>query len=109
MVLINDFGYDQVFARMVTAMGKPGDTLVVLSTSGNSPNVIEACKAAREQGLTVVGLLGKGGGAIREDCDVAVVVPLATTSDRIQEIHIKVLHGVIEAVERRMFPENYEG
>jgi len=105
--IANDFGFDQVFARMVQAMGKQGDTLVAISTSGSSPNVIEACKAARAKGLTVVGLLGKGGGAMREHCDVAVVVPLATTSDRIQEIHIKVIHGVIEAVERRLFPENY--
>lgn len=105
--IANDFGYDQVFARMVRAMGRQGDALVALSTSGNSPNVIEACKAARERGITVVGLLGKGGGPMRELCDIAVVVPLATTSDRIQEIHIKVLHATIEAVERRLFPENY--
>jgi D-sedoheptulose 7-phosphate isomerase len=105
--IANDFGYDQVFARMVEAHGRTGDLLVVLSTSGNSPNVLEACRAARARGLRVVGLLGKGGGPIREECDVAVVVPLATTSDRIQEIHIKVLHCVIEAVERLMVPENY--
>lgn len=106
--IANDFGYDQVFARMVRAMARPGDVLVALSTSGNSPNVIEACKAAREKGVHVVGLLGKGGGPMRELCDVAVVVPLATTSDRIQELHIKVLHTTIEAVERRLFPANYE-
>lgn len=103
----NDFGFEQVFARMVEAYGRPGDVLVALSTSGESGNVVEACKAARRRGLTVVGLLGRGGGAAREHCDVAIVVPLATTSDRVQEVHIKVLHAVLEAVERRMFPGNY--
>lgn len=105
--IANDFGWEQVFARMVDAFAKPGDALVVLSTSGNSPNVLAACRAARAKKATVVGLLGKGGGAARDLCDVAIVVPLATTSDRIQEVHIKVLHAVIEAVERRLFPSNY--
>lgn len=106
--IANDFGYEQVFARMVEAYGKPGDALVAISTSGQSPNVLAACRAARRRGVSVVGLLGKGGGAMKELCDVAVVVPaLAVTTDRIQEIHIKVIHAVIEAVERRMFPANY--
>jgi D-sedoheptulose 7-phosphate isomerase len=103
----NDFGYDEVFAREVEAYGKPGDLLVAISTSGNSPNVLRACQVARERGITVVGLLGKGGGKMLELVDIPIVVPVATTSDRIQEIHIKVLHIAIEAVERRMFPENY--
>jgi D-sedoheptulose 7-phosphate isomerase len=107
--IANDFGYDQVFARQVRAHCGERDTLVALSTSGSSPNMLEACRAGRDVGATVVGLLGKGGGAMRDLCDVAVVVPLATTSDRIQEIHIKVLHAVIEAVERRMFPDAYAG
>jgi D-sedoheptulose 7-phosphate isomerase len=105
--IANDFGYDQVFARMVEALARPGDLLVVLTTSGNSPNIVAACEAARARDVRVVGLLGKGGGPVRELCDAALVVPLATTSDRIQEIHIKVLHAVIEAVERRLFPANY--
>jgi D-sedoheptulose 7-phosphate isomerase len=105
--IANDFGYDQVFARQVEALGKPGDLLVALSTSGNSPNVVRAAEAARARDVRIVGLLGKGGGALRELVDVPIVVPLATTSDRIQEVHIKVLHIVIEAVERRMFPANY--
>jgi D-sedoheptulose 7-phosphate isomerase len=103
----NDFGYEAVFARMVEAYAKSGDALVALSTSGESANVLRACEAARGKGVTVIGLLGKGGGRIKALCDVAVVVPLATTTDRIQEMHIKVIHGVIEAVERRMFPANY--
>jgi D-sedoheptulose 7-phosphate isomerase len=105
--IANDFGYDEVFAREVAAYGKSGDLLVCLSTSGNSPNVLRAVEEARARGVRTVGVLGKGGGRLRELVDVAVVVPLATTSDRIQEVHIKVLHIVIEAVERELFPANY--
>ena len=105
--IANDFGYDRVFARMVEAYGREGDLLVALSTSGSSPNVLAACEEARARGIKVIGLLGKGGGPMKDLCDVAIVVPEATTSDRIQEIHIKVLHIAIEAVERRLFPENY--
>ena len=105
--IANDFGYDEVFARLVAAYGKGGDLLVALSTSGNSPNIQRACAAARERGVKVVGLLGKGGGAVKDLVDIPIVVPRAQTSDRIQEIHIKILHIAIEAVERRMFPGNY--
>jgi len=105
--IANDFGYDEVFARQVEAHGKPGDLLVALSTSGNSPNILRACDVARERGVKTVGLLGKGGGKLKERVDIPIVVPLATTSDRIQEVHIKVLHIAIEAVERGLFPENY--
>jgi len=105
--IANDFGYDEVFARQVEAQGKQGDLLVAISTSGNSPNVQRAVEVAKGMGITVVGLLGKGGGALLEAVDIPIVVPLATTSDRIQEVHIKVLHIAIEAVERRLFPENY--
>ncbi len=105
--IANDFGYDEVFARQVEALGRKGDLLVAISTSGNSPNILRACEVARERGLTIVGLLGKGGGKLLKQVDIPIVVPLATTSDRIQEVHIKVLHIAIEAVERRMFPTNY--
>lgn len=105
--IANDFGYEEVFAREVEAYGKKGDLLVAISTSGNSPNVQRACEVARERGITVVGLLGKGGGKMLDMVDIPIIVPNATTSDRIQEVHIKVLHIAIEAVERRMFPENY--
>lgn len=102
----NDYGYDQVFARQVRALGASGDLLLVLSTSGNSPNLLRAAEVAREKGVTVVGLLGKGGGALLPLCDIGIVVPGAT-SDRIQELHIKIIHTVIEAVERTLFPHLY--
>lgn len=105
--MANDFGFDEVFARSVEAYGKPGDLLVAISTSGGSPNILRALETARAKGLKTVGLLGKGGGKALALCDVAIVVPLATTSDRIQEVHIKVLHIAIEAVERELFPTNY--
>ena len=105
--IANDFGYDEVFAREVEAYGKKGDLLLAISTSGNSPNVLRACEVARERGVTTVGLLGKGGGQLGGHVDIPIVVPDATTSDRIQEVHIKVIHITIEAVERRMFPANY--
>ncbi len=106
--IANDFGYDEVFAREVEAYGKQGDLLLAISTSGSSPNVIRAVQVARERGVTTIGLLGKGGGELRGLVDVPIVVPVATTSDRIQEVHIKVIHIVIEATERRLFPANYD-
>ena len=106
--IANDFGYDQVFARSVEAYGKAGDVLVCMSTSGGSPNAILAIKKAKEMGVTTVALLGKGGGEMKELADLAIVVPEAVTSDRIQELHIKVLHIAIEAVERTMFPDDYD-
>jgi len=107
--IANDFGFDAIFSRSVEAYGKPGDLLVAISTSGSSPNILAAIEAAKKKGITTVGLLGKGGGKARALVDVPIVVPRAETSDRIQEVHIKVLHIVIEAVERRMFPGNYAG
>ena len=105
--IANDFGYDEVFARSVEAYGKKGDLLVAITTSGGSPNILRALEVARQKGVVTVGLLGKGGGKAKALVDVPIVVPLATTSDRIQEVHIKVLHIVIEAVERELYPQNY--
>ncbi len=105
--IANDFGYEEVFAREVEAYGKEGDLLVAISTSGNSPNILRAVEVAKERGVRTVGLLGKGGGKLLDQVDIPIVVPDASTSDRIQEVHIKVLHIAIEAVERRMFPANY--
>ena len=100
-------GEIEVFARSVEAYGKEGDVLVCMSTSGNSRNAIRAIEQAKEMGVRTVALLGKGGGEMRDMADLAIVVPDATTSDRIQELHIKILHIAIEAVERAVFPENY--
>lgn len=105
--IANDFGFDAIFARQIEANGAEGDLFLAISTSGNSPNLVRAAEQARALGITVVGLLGKGGGELKALSDIAIVVPLATTSDRIQEVHIKVIHTVIETVERRLFPGNY--
>jgi len=102
----NDFGFEHVFARQVEALGRTGDVLIALSTSGNSKNVIKAVEKAKIMGIKTVGLLGKDGGVLKSMVDVPIVVP-AKTSDRIQEVHIKIIHTVIETVERELFPENY--
>ena len=98
----NDYGFEKVFSRGVEAWGKAGDALVVFSTSGKSPNLIAAVDAARQRGLSVVGLLGRDGGALKSACDHVVVVP-GTTSDRIQEVHIKIVHLLIELIEKKLF------
>ena len=102
----NDFGFAEIFARPVSALGHPGDLLVALSTSGNSDNVVRAAEAAKSRGMQVFGLLGRDGGRLKHHCDIYLIAP-GDTADRIQEIHIKVLHILIEQVERLMFPENY--
>ena len=96
----NDYGFDQVFARYVQALGQSGDCLLAISTSGNSANVVEAAKAARSKGMTVVGLTGRGGGTLRALCDVVVDVPWTGYADRVQEVHIKVIHAWIDLIER---------
>jgi D-sedoheptulose 7-phosphate isomerase len=100
----NDSGFELVFARGVEAWGRRGDVLVVFSTSGRSPNVVRAAQRARELGLEVIGLLGHDGGRLKDLCDAALIVP-GTTADRIQEIHIKVVHLLIGELERRLFPD----
>jgi len=105
--IANDFGWEEVFARQVQAHGRNGDLLLAISTSGDSENVLRAVQAARERGMTTVGLLGKNGGKVGAHVDIPIIVPKATTADRIQEIHIQLIHATIEAVERELFPENY--
>ena len=107
----NDFGYDEVFSRWVEALGRAGDALVVLSTSGNSRNIARAVDAAKERGLVTIGLLGKGGGELRGRCDFEWIVrgptddagvEKPTFADRIQEVHMLILHVLIGVVERRL-------
>ncbi|MFZ1659491.1 MAG: D-sedoheptulose 7-phosphate isomerase [Flavobacteriales bacterium] len=96
----NDHGFEQVFARFVQAHGKQGDVLLAISTSGNSPNVLRAAEAAKKQGVKVVGLTGKDGGKLAPLCDVEVRVPHNGYADRVQEVHIKVIHALIDHIER---------
>jgi D-sedoheptulose 7-phosphate isomerase len=102
----NDYGFNEVFARGVEAYAKSGDMVIGLSTSGNSENVIRAFAQAKKIGCKTVALLGKDGGKLAGKCDYEFIIP-GKTSDRIQELHMIILHIVIEVVERIMFPENY--
>lgn len=102
----NDFGFDEIFARPIEALGHPRDLLLAISTSGNSANIVRAAEAAKSREMNVFGLLGRDGGVLKHHCDICLIAP-GDTADRIQEIHIKVLHILIEHVERLMFPENY--
>ncbi|MBL7664566.1 MAG: D-sedoheptulose 7-phosphate isomerase [Bacteriovoracaceae bacterium] len=103
----NDYGYDYIFSRHVEAWGRAGDTLLAISTSGNSPNVIKAVEAAKKKQMKVVGLLGKDGGKLKSMVDIALVVD-NKVSDRIQEVHIKMIHIFIEGIERELFPQHYQ-
>ncbi|WP_314394294.1 D-sedoheptulose 7-phosphate isomerase [Leptotrichia shahii] len=102
----NDYGFDFIFAKGVEAFGQEGDFFFGISTSGNSKNVIEAVKMAKEKNLKTVALLGKDGGKLKGKCDYEFIIP-GKTSDRIQEVHMIILHIIIEGVERILFPENY--
>lgn len=95
----NDFGYDEIFARQVEAVGRRGDLLIAISTSGNSENIRRALIKARQVGMTTAALLGKGGGSCRDLADIPVVVPSDTTA-RIQEMHILIGHVLCDAIER---------
>lgn len=94
----NDYGYDKVFSRGVEALGKKGDVLVAFTTSGNSPNVLEAFASARKLGVTTVLVGGKDGGQARSQCDFALVVPSNYVA-RIQEVHTLILHQLLEAID----------
>lgn len=102
----NDYGFEHVFERMIDAFGGEGDVFVGITTSGNSKNILLAAEAAKKKGMKVVGLLGKDGGPMKQLCDIPIIVP-GDTTDRIQELHIKVIHVAIECTERRLFPELY--
>lgn len=98
--IANDFGYDAVFSRQIEAHGRPDDVVVVFSTSGNSPSILNALHVAKQRGLTTIALLGKGGGAALGLADYHIVVP-SDDSGRIQECHIQIVHFICEVIEQR--------
>ena len=98
----NDYGFDHVFSRYVEGVGRKGDVLLAISTSGNSPNVLLAAEAAKAKGMHVIGLTGKDGGKLAPLCDVEIRAPWSGYADRIQEIHIKVIHALIDGIEQHM-------
>jgi D-sedoheptulose 7-phosphate isomerase len=95
----NDFGFDYIFSRTIEALGRKEDILLAISTSGDSQNIINAIEAAREKGMKIVGLTGNSGGWMASLCDVEIRVPHTGFSDRIQEIHIKVIHSLVNFIE----------
>ena len=103
----NDYGYEQVFARFLQAHGRAGDVLLAISTSGTSRNVVAAAQAANELQMRVIALTGRGATPLVELADIAIVTPGGRYADRVQELHIKVIHILIELVERRLAPGNY--
>lgn len=97
----NDYGYETIFSRQVEGLGNEGDVFIGISTSGNSKNVIEAIKVAKEKGLKVVGLTGKDGGKMKDLCDVSLVLNYSETA-RVQEHHLMSYHLICEFVEKEM-------
>ncbi len=98
----NDYGYAFVFSRMVEAIGQSGDVLFAISTSGNSENVLNAIEAAKKKGMQIIGLTGKDGGKMASLCDVEIRAPQSQYADRAQEIHIKVIHSLIDFIEQQV-------
>ncbi|HDZ10288.1 SIS domain-containing protein [Pseudohongiella sp.] len=103
----NDFGYEHIFSRYLQARGRAGDCLFAISTSGTSKNVIKAAEYARDNGIHVVSLTGTAGSALGQLATVDISAGASRYADRVQEVHIKVIHILIELIERDFFPENY--
>jgi D-sedoheptulose 7-phosphate isomerase len=99
--IANDYSFNEIFARQVQALGKAGDCLIAISTSGNSGNVLAAVAAAKSLGISTIGLLGRDGGKLKAQCDIAIVVPSQVTA-RIQEAHILIGHSLCGAVELKL-------
>jgi D-sedoheptulose 7-phosphate isomerase len=99
----NDYGYEKIFSRYIEAIGNKNDVLLAISTSGNSKNVIEAIRAAKKKEMKVIALTGKDGGAVKNLCDVEIRAPHSVYADRAQEIHIKIIHCLINFVEQNLF------
>lgn len=104
----NDYGFERVFSRQVEALASPGDAVIGISTSGNSPNVFKALEVARQAGCTTVGLLGKDGGNIKALCDIPLIIPSPDTP-RVQEGHITVIHILCDLIEQGMFGPGANG
>jgi D-sedoheptulose 7-phosphate isomerase len=98
----NDFGFDFIFSRFVESVGKKNDVLLAISTSGNSKNIIEAVKSAKQKGLHIICLTGKDGGKLKDICDIEIRAPYSDFSDRTQEIHIKIIHSLIDYIENNI-------
>lgn len=98
----NDYGYEHVFSRYIEALGQAGDTLVAISTSGNSPSILEAARAAKQKGMQVIALTGNEGGKLASLADVEIRVPHQGYADRIQEVHIKIIHILILLIEQNV-------
>ncbi len=105
--IANDFGFSEIFSKGVEAYGKKGDVFIGLSTSGNSENILKALDKAKKLKLETVLLLGKDGGILKGRSGYEIIIP-GSTSDRIQELHMFILHTIVEGIERIKFPENYE-
>lgn len=104
----NDYGYEEVFSRYVEAHGRKGDVLLAITTSGTSRNIVKAAEVARRKGVKVVALTGRGETPITALADVSIVTPAGRWADRVQELHIKCIHILIELIERRLDKQNYE-
>jgi D-sedoheptulose 7-phosphate isomerase len=98
----NDYGFDKIFSRYLEALGRKGDVLLAISTSGNSKNVIEAIHAAKKIGIKTIALTGKTGGEIAKLCDIEIRAPHSEFADRVQEIHIKIIHSLIHYIESKI-------
>ncbi len=104
----NDYGYEEVFSRYVEAHGRKGDVLLAITTSGTSRYIVKAAEVARRKGVKVVALTGRDETPITELADVSIVTPAGRWADRVQELHIKCIHILIELIERRLDKQNYE-
>ena len=98
----NDYGYEFIFSRYLEALGQKNDVLLAISTSGNSKNVLRAIEVAKNKGMKIIGLTGKDGGSMSGLCDVEIRAPQSEYADRAQEIHIKVIHSLIDFIETNL-------
>jgi D-sedoheptulose 7-phosphate isomerase len=104
----NDYGYDFIFSRYLEAHAKPGDCFLAISTSGKSKNVMAGVDYAKMHGITVIAMTGKADSPLGQAADICIATPGGAYADRVQELHIKAIHIMIELVERALFPDNYK-